>query len=296
MLADGRRLGFAEYGDPAGQPVLHFHGSAGSRLDHPTGEEILWKQAIRFIAVERPGHGLSDFQSKRRLVDWPKDVSQLADQLGLKTFYVEGWSAGGPHALACAWGLPERVRAVALIASAAPMRRDSALSGLPFLNRLLAASARWTPPVTYLIRWLTRRMVLDDAQQASQRVMASIPEADKAALYSPDNLAVFVQSIQEGYRQGWRGVALDDVIINRDWGIDLSTINVPVDIWHGDADVNVPISAGLYLAAALPKARMFSLPGEGHFFVLQRWGEVLAALVSPQYAGRETATRGEWTG
>lgn len=282
VLGDGRRLGFAEYGDPGGVPVFHFHGSAGSRLDRPADESILWKQGIRFISVERPGHGLSDFQPNRSMVDWPNDVRCLADHLGLQTFFVEGWSAGGPHALACARYLPDRVKAVALIASVAPMNRDEALSGLPLPNRMLAASARWFPPLTYLIRWLTRRMVLRDAQQASQRVMASIPEADKAVLYSPDNLAVFVRSIQEGYRPGWRGVAQDDVIVNRDWGFDLASIQVPVDIWHGEADVNVPIGAGRYLAAALPRACPFFLPDEGHFFVLKHWGEVLAALVSPR--------------
>jgi pimeloyl-ACP methyl ester carboxylesterase len=282
VLSDGRRLGFAEYGDPAGQPVLHFHGSAGSRLDRPADESILWKQGIRFISVERPGQGLSGFQPKRRLVDWPKDVSELADHLELKAFYIEGWSAGGPHALACAWSLPERVKAVALIACGAPMKRKGSLTGLPFPNRVLAVSARWFPPLTYFIRWLTRRMILRDAQLASQRVMASIPEADKAALYAPKNLAVFVQSIQEGYRPGWRGVAQDDIIINRDWGFEPASIRVPVDIWHGEADVNVPIHAGHYLAATLPQARTYFLPGEGHFFVLQRWNEVLAALISPR--------------
>jgi pimeloyl-ACP methyl ester carboxylesterase len=215
-------------------------------------------------------------------VDWPKDVSELADQLGLTTFYVEGWSAGGPHALACAWGLPERVKAVALIASVAPMQREKALSGLPLPNRALAASARWFPPITYFIRWLTRRMVLRNAQEASQRVMASIPEADKAALYSPENLAVFIQSIQEGYRPGWQGVAQDDIIVNRDWGFEPASIQVSVDIWHGEADVNVPFRAGCYLATSIHGARTFFLPGEGHFFVLKYWGEVLAALVAPR--------------
>jgi pimeloyl-ACP methyl ester carboxylesterase len=280
ILKDGRRLGFAEYGDPSGIPVFHFHGSAGSRLDHPADERILWNQGLRFISVERPGHGLSDFQPRRRLVDWPEDVSQLANELGIKEFCVAGWSAGGPHALACAWGLAERVKAVSLIASLAPMGREGALDGLPLPNQMLAASARWFPPLTYLFRRLTRGMVLRDAGQAAQRVMAAIPEADKAALYAPENLAIFEQSIREGYRLGWGGVAQDDVIVNRNWGFDPAQIRVPVDIWHGEADVNVPIQAGHYLAAKLPKARMFTLPGEGHFFVLQRWGEVLAALVS----------------
>jgi hypothetical protein len=32
-LHDGRALGFAEYGDPDGKPVFHFHGHPGSRLE-----------------------------------------------------------------------------------------------------------------------------------------------------------------------------------------------------------------------------------------------------------------------
>jgi len=106
-LGDGRRLGFAEYGDLDGLPVFHFHGSAGSRLDRPGRAETLQEAGVRFISVERPGHGLSDFLPKRRLVDWPADVSQLADWLRLDNFYVEGHSAGGPYALACARYLPD---------------------------------------------------------------------------------------------------------------------------------------------------------------------------------------------
>ena len=113
----------------------------------------------------------------------------------------------------------------------------------------------------------------------NQGLPAAIPEADKAALYSPGNLEIFVESIREGYRCGPRGVAQDDLIIRRDWGFDLGSIQVPVDVWHGEADVNVSIGDGRYLAAVLPRARRFFLPGEGHFFVLKRWGEVLAALV-----------------
>ena len=45
------------------------------------------------------------------------------------------------------------------------------------------------------------------------------------------------------------------------------------------ADVNVPVHAGKYLRDMLPHTRVTLLPGEGHFFLLKRWEEVLAALV-----------------
>ena len=280
LLSDARHLGYAQYGDPSGKPVLHFHGSGGSRLDQPAREAVLCEAGIRLISIDRPGHGISDFQPHRRLVDWPQDVRQLADSLGLARFYVEGWSAGGPHALACASQLPDRIQAVALIASPAPMNRPGVFAGLPLPNRALAAAARWTPPLAGVFRRLTRRMLLRNPELASRRLMASIPDADKAVLYEPENLAVFVQSLSEGFRPGWKGVAQDDVIVRRDWGFELGSIRVPIDIWQGENDVNVLPGDARYLGSVLPSARSFFLPGEGHFFVLRRWAEVLSTLVS----------------
>lgn len=94
VLPSGRRLAYAEYGDPRGVPVLHFNGSGGSRLDRPSDENMLQCLGIRFISTDRPGHGLSDPVTDRRLLDWPVDVCAVADELMIDRFFVEGWSAG----------------------------------------------------------------------------------------------------------------------------------------------------------------------------------------------------------
>jgi pimeloyl-ACP methyl ester carboxylesterase len=290
-LRDGRKLGFAAYGPSTGQPVFHFHGSGSSRLEHPASDELLFQLDIRFISVDRPGHGLSDFQPNRRLLDWPQDIQQLADQLSIQGFYVTGHSAGGPHALACAHQLPERVLAAAAISSVAPMGRPNAYAGMPWLNQILAKSARQAPWITQVIRRLSRGMVLGDPEKASQRFMASIPEADKAVLYAPRNIAILTSSLREGFRQDARGVAQDDCLVNQDWGFSLKQIKQRVDIWHGDQDVNVPLHAGQYLEAELPETRTFFLSGEGHFFLLNRWREVLSALVNASYVRVPTTTQ-----
>ena len=44
----------------------------------------------------------------------------VLDHLGAERAWVVGWSGGGPHALACAALMPDRVRGTALIASVAP--------------------------------------------------------------------------------------------------------------------------------------------------------------------------------
>jgi pimeloyl-ACP methyl ester carboxylesterase len=280
ILQNGRQLGFAEYGAPTGRPVFHFHGSASSRLERPSSESMLLQMGIRFISVDRPGHGLSDFQPNRRLLDWPQDIGQLADHLGLEAFYVTGYSAGGPHALACAHQLPGQVLAEAVMGCVAPMGRPGAYAGLPLSNQILARSARSFPWFTKLIRRIMRGMLMGDAEQATRRLMSSIPDTDKAVLYTSPNAELFVSSVREGFRPGSQGVAQDDMLVNQEWGFDLASVKPRIDIWHGEADLNVPLHAAKYLRDHLPRTRITTLPGEGHFFLLKRWEEVLAALVS----------------
>jgi pimeloyl-ACP methyl ester carboxylesterase len=282
QLKDSRQLGFAEYGPSTGKPVFHFHGSGSSRLERPASSQLLFQLDIRFISVDRPGHGLSDFQPDRRLLDWSEDIQDLADHLGIQKFYVTGHSAGGPHALACAHQLPERILAGAAISSVAPMGRPNAYTGMPFLNQVLARSARTAPWLARVVRQLTRSMVLGDPEKAIQQFMASIPEADKTILFTPQNVGILVSSLREGFRQDARGVALDDQLVNQDWKFALEEIKPRIDIWHGDLDVTVPLHAGQFLKAELPNARTFFLPGEGHFFILERWKEVLSALLDAE--------------
>jgi pimeloyl-ACP methyl ester carboxylesterase len=280
ILKDGRALGFAEYGLQTGIPILHFHGSGSSRLERPASDQILEQLDLRFISVDRPGHGISDFQTGRCLVDWPNDIAELADHLSLDLFYVTGHSAGGPHALACAYKLPKRIIAGAVFSSVAPMSRLNPYRGMPILNQILARSARLLPGITFLARKITRGMIMKDVEKASQQLMASIPDSDKELLYDSLNLEIMLHSIREGFRQGAESVAQDDILVNSDWGFDLKSIKPRIDIWHGTLDVNVPIHAGEYLHDQIPNNRFFSLPDKGHFFILNYWEKVFAKLVN----------------
>lgn len=86
-LSDGRMLGFTEWGDPRGTPVLEFRGLSQLRrwrCDYPG---FLPASRIRRITVDRPGTGTSDYLPGRRLLDWPDD-GELADALGTGRFSV----------------------------------------------------------------------------------------------------------------------------------------------------------------------------------------------------------------
>jgi pimeloyl-ACP methyl ester carboxylesterase len=150
---------------------------------------------------------------------------------------------------------------------------------MPLPNQLLAKASRRAPMITKQIRKLMRAMVIRDPEKAIQKLMSSIPASDKAVLFEPENIEMMVMSLYEGFRKDSIGVAHDDILVNKDWGFDLGEIAKRIDIWHGDADVNVPIHAGKYLHKTIPNSRAKFLPGEGHFFIILRWKEILSALV-----------------
>src|SRR5215207_3519191 len=115
-LPDGRKLAYAEFGKPDGYPVLYFHGAPSSRLEPLLiGNDTFTEYGLWIIAPDRPGMGGSDFQPKRGFSDWPKDVTCLADALGIKQFAVLGNSGGSAYAAVCAARIPERLRAAVIV-------------------------------------------------------------------------------------------------------------------------------------------------------------------------------------
>lgn len=276
-LRDGRALGFAQYGDPSGKPVFFFHGGAGSRLEHPADIRAI---GARLICMDRPGHGLSDFKPDRELLEWPDDVAQLANYLGINKFFVLGWSAGGPHALACAYQLSDRVLAGAVSAGLAPMNRPGATKGIVFPGQAFVLSAQNFPWLVGLFRKMARKTIWGDALDAKRRLLLSVPDSDKERMIRSGNFDMWFSDVREGYRQGWQGAAHDDVIIMNDWGFDIADIEVRIDIWHGDQDRNIPIQASEYMRDRIPNNRTTILPGEGHLFLLNNWCRVVQSLIA----------------
>lgn len=145
-LRDGRNLAWVEVGDPGGSPVLALHGSPGRCYEFAMHDEAASAAGIRLIAPDRPGYGASSYQPHRRLSDFPATVAQLADHVGLGTFAVLGHSQGGPHALACARFLPDRIRACAAVNGLAPPGPSAMTDGMMRSNRIQwALYSRWPP-------------------------------------------------------------------------------------------------------------------------------------------------------
>ncbi len=136
-LADGRRIGYAEFGDAQGAAVLAIHGTPGSRLMFALTDKAARDRRLRIVAPERPGYGLSDFRRKGTLTHAADDMTAFADALGLDRFAVIGVSGGGPYAIAAAASMADRIALLALISPVGPIAECQGRIRMSNLHRLI---------------------------------------------------------------------------------------------------------------------------------------------------------------
>jgi pimeloyl-ACP methyl ester carboxylesterase len=283
-LRDGRRLAYTEWGDPDGVPIVHQHGMPGSRLDHEAQPEFYRSLGVRVITPDRPGYGLSDPCAGRRLLDWPSDVAELADNLGIARFGITGLSGGGIYALACAAAIPHRVTEVVVTGCPGPMQRPGALADMRFMTRAgvwLGSQAPWLLEAgATLLTGLVRRFPRFFVDHFNE----GIPPADRRWLYAPLVNSGAVDNLREALRPGAWGYVQDIRVLARPWGFVLEDIRVPVHLWHGDEDRVIPLHHGRYLASVIPGATLRICPGEAHMLMWNHLAEILmeAAGMPPQ--------------
>jgi len=270
-------LGFAEYGVSGGQPVFYFHGHPGSRLDWPglIHDAIDVELNARVIAVDRPGHGLSDFYPDRKLLDWPDDVVELADALSLDRFSVLGVSGGGPYAAACAFKIPERLNATAIVCGMGPVESPGCKDGLSWVYAGKGS----------LRRRLLLLLTSTGLQKQPDKFIAAINEGmsgpDKAlVLGKPELVKNIASGFSEAFSPGIAGVHLEAELCNSPWGFRLEDISAEVHLWHGEQDDNVLVSVGRYVADTLPNCRATFVKEEGHLSLIHNCvREYLSVLV-----------------
>ena len=282
-LPDGRWLGYADYGDPNGEPVISFHGGLSCRLDVRFASPFCKDAGIRLISVDRPGIGLSDSQPAGTILDWPEDISHLALMLGINRFAVLGWSAGGPYALACAHRIPHLLTHVATVGCMAPIdiRPESVRESGLRLDRILFPLVRRSPWIAaQLLRganrlppWLLKRNLLREVNcPADWTLIASIDAAEVFDFF------------YEGLRQGPWGTVQDYRLLGGPWGFSLGEISKEVNLWQGDEDRIIPLCQARWLADRLPGARLHIVPGQGHFLLRSCFRDVLSAVVENKVA------------
>jgi pimeloyl-ACP methyl ester carboxylesterase len=278
LLPDGRVLGWLELGPAEGKPVFAFHGTTGSRWHFTADEGSVAAAGVRLIVPDRPGYGLSSFHSGRRLQDWADDVAFLADHLGLEGFSVMGVSGGGPHVAVCARFLAARIRAAAIVSGVAPLADAGSEEGMTPSSQRIVALARRAP---YALRPLyagTTAVGKRWPERAIQMMTRVLPPPDVAVLMRPAVRDAFLRDLRQASSTTGQAGAQDFRIFARDWGFSLADISIPVHVWQGDVDRNVPPAHGRRLADRIPGAVLHEIPGEGHLLFVDHMPDILSAI------------------
>jgi pimeloyl-ACP methyl ester carboxylesterase len=280
-LANGRALAWAEYGAPTGMPMIYCHGFPGSRLEAGFADAAALDAGVRIIAVDRPGFGMSDYYRARGILDWPRDVRELADGLGVESFFVLGVSGGAPYALACALQLPERVRSTTIVSPLGPIEMLHDGAGMAAISRFGLRIAGRAPGMATPLSAILQPVVRHAGWLALAFVAASASEPDRQTLRDPAFRNILATSMSEAFRYGFRGVAKELMLISAPWQFDPGDVTAPVTIWQGDMDRVVPASMGRALERRLHAARAIYLTGEGHYSLVSRHvGEILSQAIA----------------
>ncbi len=280
-LGNGRLLGYAEYGNPQGKPVFFFHGNPSSRLGGRLMDEAANEINVRIIATDRPGIGLSDFKPGRQYLDWPDDVTQLADMLIVNRFAILGIYSGVPHTAACAYKIPDRLSAVAIVSGSCPFNVPVATEGMSMTWRLRALAGQRAPWLVRFFFGMIARNARHDPVGAISRTIGGLPEPDRLVMAKREILQWSSDSLRETFRSGSRGAAWDYALLTRPWGFRLDELSVKVQIWHGEADTTIPVRMGRYMAKVIPNCQASFLPDEGHISLIFNHAEqILGDLVT----------------
>jgi pimeloyl-ACP methyl ester carboxylesterase len=278
-LADGRTLACLGLGDPAGSPVLYFHGLPGSRLEARVAAAAAGGLGLRLLAVDRPGIGQSTFQPGRRIGDWPADIAALAAELGLRRFSVVGVSGGAPYALACAASLADRLTGAALLCPLGPLAMAGSTAGMVTHDRVLLALAARAPPIARAAAHLLAHWLRRGPHRCIEFLAAGLDSPDRDLFADPGYRSLMTESTLEALRQGGRGVAWELTLIARPWDFHLEDVRMRVSLWQGLADQILPAAMARSWAARLPACESRYIAGEGHLsLVVHRIGEALAQL------------------
>lgn len=286
-LPDGRRMSFAEFGDPRGRTVVWLHGTPGARRQIPhEARAAALAHRVRLVGIDRPGIGSSTPHLYSQVRCFATDLGSVAGALGIEDMAIIGLSGGGPYALAAGAELGDRVRAIGVLGGVAPTTGPDAIDG-----GLVALGVR----LSWLLRW--GRVPLGVGLGALLRIVRPLgspalgvyarvsPEADRRLLGRPELKAMFLDDLFNGSRRQFQGPIADVIAFTKDWGFRAADVGVPVVWWHGDADHIIPFAHGAHMAARLPHATLRVMSGESHLGGLGIAEEILKTLLGVWESG-----------
>jgi len=269
---DGRELELFEGGAPGGVPIVVHNGTPGSGMLYEPHVRDAEEKGIRLVGYSRPGYGGSTPQPGRTVADAARDVETICDALGLGRIATWGISGGGPHALACAALLPERVAAVAALASVAPYGAD----GLDWFEGMgegniaeFGAALKGREALVPALEAEAAGLAEAGREGLVEAMAPFVTPTDAEVLRGPYGGYLFEEAMHAlgERRDGWID---DDLAFAAPWGFDPADVRVPALVWQGDRDVMVPPGHGRWLAARIPGVEARLTEEDSHLTLVER--------------------------
>jgi len=235
--------------------VVFIHGAEHDHCVWVLQSRYLAHHGRSVLAVDLPGHGRSEgpaFTSVEAMADW---IVALLDAAKAGKAALIGHSMGSLIALECAARNPARVRAIALIGTAFPMRvsdelldatRDDEPLAQDMVNIWSHSAYAHYPSNPGPGFW-----VMGENLRLMQRQKPGVMHADFAAC--------------NAYANGAAAAA---------------RVKCPALLVLGKRDIMTPPRAAKDLMNALPDARKVEIAGSGHALMSEKPDEVLDALAA----------------
>jgi pimeloyl-ACP methyl ester carboxylesterase len=219
--------------------------------------------------------------ASRLVADVAADVLAIANHLEIERFAVIGRSGGGPHALACAAMLPDRVTRAAVLVSIAPQESEGLdwFAGMAESNIREITTAAAAPESLSLELAQTAARIKADPMSHVATLGPEMPEADRRVVADTGIRTLLAKNFAEALRYSAAGWIDDALAFCSPWGFNLSDIRVPVLLWHGEDDVFSPAAHARWMAEQIPTAELLVRPGTAHFGALEVVPDVLSWLI-----------------
>ena len=270
--ADGRTLAVREGGDPGGVPMLVLNGTPASTLFYEPHLRDAEQKGIRLFSYDRPGYGSSTRDKGRNVAACAEDAAAVCDALGIGRFCLWGISGGGPHALAAAALLPDRVAAAAALAPVAPFNAEGLdfFEGMGEQNIEEVKAALESEEAHLAVLERDREEILNTSPEELVDVLETLLGPADREVLTGRIAASMLESMREAIERSLDGWFDDGVAFTKPWGFDLASIRVPVLHWQGEQDKFVPLGHGVWLSQHIPGVESRLSPEDGHLTLIER--------------------------
>jgi len=291
LLPDGRRISYAEYGDPEGFPVFVLQSFMQARVGHsPELIPLHFKHKIRILVVDRPGYGSSDSAPPGYTsLMFARELDNLATAIGISEYGLVGISAGGIYAMAAAHEIPaDRLKVVVLLSPAPPDPNQGDISDecyhpildplkslgfqVPIATRLAMNVVRW-----YIFFWYP------ELAFPAEMMDWAFSEQELGHFVREGIWETFCNATLEAFRPGVDGILNDVQQISADWSFQIADLNSKpskhnILIFHGEKDTLVPVGCAVHYSQKIPhikKTVIYPHSGHGMMANASVWNDIL---------------------